>query len=221
MRFGKKHRTMLVISIVIFLVSAVIGYSSSMSVSRDKMHETDMEFELLSNRISLLQDMEYYSRDKSLDPEEAEMYNSRGFYPYPSDPSNTFRYNEWGTLFVSDNENYEDVLNANNISNIEEIKTEPDYISRLPLDNTVLLGEQYYSDNSKDTLFIFTKDNEVLDYYYIDQRIIDFSEFKNDEGYKNHHSFILKLDDDNRLYIDKVEDNSVYYKESAGTSAGI
>lgn len=216
MRFGKKHRTMLVASIFIFLISAVIGYSSSAFVSRDKMHETDMEFELLSSRVSLIQDMEYYSRDKSLDPKEAETYTSRGFYPYPSDPSNTFRYNEWKTLFISDNENYEDILKANNITNIDKISAEQEYRSRLPLENTVLLGEQYYSDNAKDTLFIFTKDNEVLDYYYIDQRIIDFSEFKNDKGYTNHHSFILKVDDENRLYIDKVEDNSVYYKSSEG-----
>ena len=216
MRFGKKHRTMLIISIFMFLISAVIGYSSSMLVSRDKMHETDMEFEFLSNRIGLVQDMEYYSRDTSLDPEEAVGYYSRSFYPYPSNPSNTFRYNEWGTLYISDNDNYEEVLKANNITNIDIIKPEQDYTSRLPLENTVLLGERYYSDSTKDTLFIFTKDNEILDYYYIDQRIIDFSEFKNDHGYDNHHSFVLKLDDENRLYIDKVEDNSIYYKESSG-----
>lgn len=216
MKFSKKHRTMLIISILMFVLSSVIGYSSSMLVSRDKMHETDMEFEFLSNRISLIQDREYYNRDESLDPDEAEMYNSRSFYPYPSSPSNTFRYNDWGTLYVSDNENYEEVLKNNNISNIDKIQVVQEYTSRLPLDNTVLLGEQYYSESSMDTMFIFTKNGEILDYYYIDQRIIDFTEFKNDEGYKTHESFILKLDDNDRLYVDKVEDNSVYYKDSTG-----
>ena len=50
------------------------------------------------------------------------------------------------------------------------------------------------------------KNKEIVKYMYIDSRIIDFSKFETNDGYRPYQGFIIKLDDDQNIYIDKMEE---------------
>ena len=85
------------------------------------------------------------------------------------------------------------------------LKIDKNYETRLPIDNPKILGKENYLSDKADAVLVFTKNKEIVKYIHIDSRIIDFSKFESDEGYRVYQGFTVKLDDNNKIYIDKME----------------
>ena len=75
----------------------------------------------------------------------------------------------------------------------------------LLLKSAKILGKENYLNDKADAVLVFTKNKEIVKYIHIDSRIIDFSKFESDEGYRVYQGFTIKLDDNNKIYIDKME----------------
>ena len=75
----------------------------------------------------------------------------------------------------------------------------------VPIDNPKILGKENYLSDKADAVLVFTKNKEIVKYIHIDSRIIDFSKFESNEGYRVYQGFTIKLDDNNKIYIDKME----------------
>lgn len=108
-------------------------------------------------------------------------------------------------MYVLNTNNAEDFINKTNIKNKEVIKIDKDYKSRLPIENSNILGKENFLKDKSDAVLVFTKNNELVKYMHIDSRIIDFSEFESLSGYRGQKGFIIKLDDNEQIYIDKME----------------
>jgi len=208
MKFTKNHLRLVILGILIFVMSIIINATINPISYRDKHSETENEFELLSYRTSLIQERQYMSTTKIRD-EEMFHYTTRTYSPYSRGFSRNRGFAEVNSsdrVYILSGENYEEILEKQNIKNISSIEYDPLYKSRLPLEYNSILGNYSMIDNSQyPALIVFTKDDSVLSYFHVDSRIIDFGEFVEESGYSPYETFYLKLDSKDKLYIDKVE----------------
>jgi len=208
MKFTKNHLRLVILGILIFVMSIIINETINPISYRDKHSETENEFELLSYRTSLIQERQYMSTTKIRD-EEMFHYTTRTYSPYSRGFSRNRGFAEVNSsdrVYILSVENYEEILEKQNIKNISSIEYDPLYKSRLPLEYNSILGNYSMIDNGQyPALIVFTKDDSVLSYFHVDSRIIDFGEFVEESGYSPYETFYLKLDSKDKLYIDKVE----------------
>ena len=205
MKLTSNHKKILLVSLVFLAIGMFTGNMGLKSPYRETSIETNQEIELLSIRQDLINNKLYYEKDIENRPEDIENYNSRGFYP-------SFRYNNtydsyeiWDNMYVSNTDEVEKVIEKAGIKNSDVLKIDKNYETRLPIDNPKILGKENYFSDKADAVLVFTKNKEIVKYIHIDSRIIDFSKFESNEGYRVYQGFTVKLDDNNKIYIDKME----------------
>lgn len=208
MKFTKNHLKLVILGILIFVVSLVINISINPTTYRDKNAETENEFELLSYRTSLIQERQFISTNK-INEEEMFHFTTRTYNPYSRWFSRNRGFVDISTsdrVYVLSGKNYKEVLEKQNIKNISAIEYNPNYQSRLPLEYSSILGEDSMIKDSKyPFIIVFTRENKVTRYLHVDSRIIDFRDFLDEKGYSPYEAFYLKIDQKDRLYIEKVE----------------
>ena len=205
MKLSKLHKTIIIISILLLLIGMFTSDKVIKPSYREQKTETDQEIDLLSIRQDLIENKLYYEKDIENNPTDVENYNSRGYYPSFKSFDTTDQYEIWDRMYVLNTNNAEDFINKTKIKNKEVIKIDKDYKNRLPIENSNILGKENFLKDKSDAVLVFTKNNELVKYMHIDSRIIDFSEFESLSGYRGQKGFIIKLDDNEQIYIDKME----------------
>lgn len=205
MKLSKSHKIIIIISICFILLGIFTNNKAIKPSYREKMVETNQEIELLSIRQELIENKLYYEKDSENNPMDIENYNSRGYYPnYKSQDTNDSS-EIWDNIYVANTENVEEILNKANIKNLGVLNIDKNYVSRLPIENPNILGEKNFLKGKNDAILVFTKNKNIVKYMHIDSRILDFSKFESYEGYHVYRGFIIKLDDNEKIYIDKME----------------
>ncbi len=206
MKLSKDNKIILLIAIIFLIIGMFSGNVMIKNSYREQAVETNQELELLSIRKDLIENKMYYEKDIENNPKDIENYNSRGFNP-------SFKLNGsydaskiWDKMYVTNTDNVLEILKNSNIKNLDVLKIEKNYVSRLPIENPNILGKNNFLEEKSDAVLVFTKNKEIVKYMYIDSRIIDFSKFETNDGYRPYQGFIIKLDDDQNIYIDKMEE---------------
>lgn len=175
MKFNKKHLLILISCVVLmFLVSSGLQKLSDSSVYRNLDREIRLEADIVDEIIAL-KNPKHYEEDLSIDQKKA-IAESMG-YIYPDywlmlqDDSNLYR-----GYFVSA-EDYKEKLGSYGLKNIEKIRIEKNYKTRLPIEHRIFRPlfpkvDQQLPPN----LFVVAKGGNIMQYFLIDGRLADFSE---------------------------------------------
>lgn len=197
----KKNIVYIAVLVIIYFVICFISLKLSYSDSSSSMNFVDSsivnEMEILDaiagNPTYKEDDMNY--RDIYL---KSEKIDSWGFYDYYDEKSPKYK------VIFTDNNSYDSDLKDNGVINYESLKTNNDYETTFPIfkdESYKKLTERLIKDYSKkdeskeDLLVVIVSDKKVVDSFYIDGRLVDYSDIlhKSDDFNKKGNSYIMKL----------------------------
>ncbi len=203
MKLTVNHKKILSLSLV-FLFTGIFMGAIDVKDYRSISLETETEIDLLTLRKNMVSDRQYYEENLENPDEEyvymdsGELYISIGneFSSYGDDKGSD-------KIYVSNTADVERVMKESGVENLDVLKIDKDYKTRLPIENPNVLGKENFLEEKADTVIVFVRKNEIVKYIHIDSRIVDFSKLERDKAYIGYGGFRIKLDDNYRLYADK------------------
>lgn len=204
MRFTRKHGMILVVCLALFIAfSFTIDALSQHQINRNREYELSMEADLL-REIQVLRYEQRYTGENSY-------YYFGNYAGYATDRN----------IYFANTENYRQLLESHGIKNVDKIRVDKDYCSRLPLDHKNLLGSfkrdpKRYPPN----LVVVADKGHVLYYSHIDSRLADFTKIYGMTSATGGH-FRLKLAPSGRLIFEEDVGTMEFKEESEKTTVEV
>lgn len=188
---------LLVIYVVICFISLELSYSDSSSSMNSVDTSTINEMEILNaiagNPAYKEDDMKY--RDIHLKSAKIDIWR---LYDYNDEKSSKYK------VIFTDNNSYDNDLKDNGVINYESLKTNHDYETTFPIfkdESYKKLTERLIKDyskkdeNAEDLLVVIVSDKKVIDSFYIDGRLVDYSDIlhKSDDFNREGNFYRMKL----------------------------
>lgn len=174
MKFNKKHLSILVSCILLMiLVSSGLQKLSDSGVYRNLDREIRLEADIVDQIIDL-KNPRHYQEDLSVEQKQAIAKTQGYIYPdYWMGLRGDWDFHRG--YFVS-SKDYKEKLGSYGLKNIEKIRLEKNYKTRLPIEHRIFRSLFPKADQQlPPSLFVVVKEGNIVQYFFIDGRIADFS----------------------------------------------